>query len=308
MLRWFAGRILYAGAVLLGAATLVFLLVHGAGDPIDGLAPPGSAPEDRAALARAYGLDRPLPEQYVAFVARAARGDFGESWRQGRPALAAVLERLPATLMLAGGATLLAAMVGTGLGLIAGARPGSVVDALARGAAMLGQAMPAFWLGSLLIVAFAVQLRWLPSSGMAGPASLVLPVLTLAAFPMATTMRLVRSGVLGALGEDWVRTARAKGLGEGRVLVGHVLRNALLPVVAFTGFQAAFLLSGAAVVESVFAWPGIGLLALNAAADRDLPVIEAFVAVVAVLLVATNLAVEVASRWLDPRLRLGGAA
>ncbi len=308
MLRWFAGRILYAGAVLLGAATLVFLLVHGAGDPIDGLTPPGSAPEDRAALARAYGLDRPLPEQYVSFVTRAARGDFGESWRQGRPALVAVLERLPATLLLAGGATALAALAGTALGLAAGARPGSTLDALARGVAMLGQAMPQFWLGSLLILAFAVHLRWLPSSGFAGPASAVLPVLTLAAFPFATTMRLVRAGVVGALGEDWVRTARSKGLAEGRVLTGHVLRNALLPVLAFIGFQAAFLLSGAAVVESVFAWPGIGSLALSAAADRDLPVIEAFVAVVAVLLVATNLAVEVASCWLDPRLRPGGVA
>lgn len=308
MLRWFAGRILYAGAVLLGAATLVFLLVQAAGDPIDGLAPPGSASEDRAALARAYGLDRPLPAQYAAFVARAARGDFGESWRQGRPALAAVLERLPATLLLAGGATALAALAGTALGLAAGSRPGSAIDALARGTAMLGQAMPAFWLGSLLILAFAVHLRWLPSSGFAGPASAVLPMLTLAAFPLATTMRLVRAGVIGALGEDWVRTARAKGVSEPRVLTGHVLRNAVLPVLAFTGFQAAFLLSGAAVVESVFAWPGIGLLALTAVTDRDLPVIEAFVAVVAVLLVATNLAVEAASRWLDPRLRPGSVA
>jgi peptide/nickel transport system permease protein len=307
MARWLLGRILHAGAVLLGAATLVFLLVHAAGDPIDGLAPPGSSPADRAALARAFGLDQPLPEQYVRFVARAATGDFGESWRQGRPALVAVLERLPATLMLAGGATLVAAVAGTGLGLAAGARVGGRLDGVARAVAMLGQAVPAFWLGSLLILLFAVRLRWLPSSGFDGPASLILPVLTLAAFPLATTMRLVRAGVAGSLGADWVRTARSKGLSERRVLSGHVLRNALLPALAFTGFQAAFLLSGAAIVEAVFAWPGIGTLALGAAADRDLPVIQAFVAVVAVLLVAINLLVDAAGRWLDPRLRAGVA-
>ena len=298
MVRWLIARVALAASTLLGVATVVFVLLRLVGDPLAGLVPPGSAPEDAAALRQAYGLDRPLPEQYVAFVADAARGDFGESWRQGRPALAA-------TLALVGLATVLAVGGGLVLGVVAGANAGGWLDAGTRLVALGGQAVPAFWLGTMLILLFAVRLRWLPASGFDGPASVILPAVTLAAFPLATVARLVRSSTRQALGADYVRTARGKGLAESVLLHRHVLRNALLPTLAFAGFQAGFLLGGAAVVEAVFAYPGLGLLALNAVADRDLPVVQAFVAVVATLLVGINLLVDLTARWLDPRLRLG---
>jgi peptide/nickel transport system permease protein len=208
----------------------------------------------------------------------------------------------------------LATVVGVGLGLAAGWRAGRGVDLAARALALSGQAIPGFWLGTILIVLFAVRLHWLPSSGLDGPASLVLPAATLAAFPAAALTRLVRAGLRETRRADWLRTARAKGLPENAILFGHALRNALLPALAFVGVQAGFLLGGAVVVESVFAYPGIGLLALNAVADRDLPIVEAFVAVVALAIVAVEIVVEVAARLLDPRLRAnaslatGGAA
>ncbi|HET7092681.1 MAG TPA: ABC transporter permease [Thermomicrobiales bacterium] len=303
MVRFIVGRIGYAALVLFGVTTLVFALIHLSGDPLAGLVPPGSSPEQLARLRVAYGLDRPLPAQYVAFLGRAVRGDFGESWRQGRPALTVVLERLPATLALAAAATALATLVGVGLGVAAGWRAGGGVDLTARLLALAGQAIPGFWLGTILIVVFAVRLHWLPSSGLDGPASLVLPAATLAAFPAAALTRLVRAGLRDTRRADWLRTARGKGLPEGAVLFGHALRNALLPALAFVGVQAGYLLGGAVVIESVFAYPGIGLLALNAVADRDLPIVEAFVAVVAVAIVAVEIGVEIVARLLDPRLR-----
>ncbi len=240
------------------------------------------------------------------------RGDFGESWRQGRPALAAVLERLPATVVLAGVATALAVSVGGFLGMIAAARPGSAWDAGARTTALLGQAVPAFWLGTMLILVFAVDLRWLPSSGLPGPAGVILPALSLAAYPAATLTRLLRASMIETLGADYIRTARAKGLSRRRILIGHALRNAALPALAFTGLQAGFLLGGAVIVEGVFAYPGIGGLALDAVATRDIPLVEAFVWIVAVLILVVNTLTGVIAAWLDPRLReptlaLGGA-
>ncbi|HEU5432430.1 MAG TPA: ABC transporter permease [Thermomicrobiales bacterium] len=303
MVRFIVGRIAYAALVLFGVTTLVFALIHLSGDPLAGLVPPGSSPAQLARLRVAYGLDRPLPAQYVAFLGRAIHGDFGESWRQGRPALTVVLERLPATLALAASATALASVVGVGLGVAAGWRASAATDLAARSLALAGQAIPGFWLGTILIVIFAVRLQWLPSSGLEGPASLVLPAATLAAFPAAALTRLVRAGLRETRRADWLRTARAKGLPEEAVLFGHALRNAMLPALAFVGVQAGYLLGGAVVVESVFAYPGVGLLALNAVADRDLPIVEAFVAVVAVAIVAVEILVEVAARLLDPRLR-----
>jgi ABC-type dipeptide/oligopeptide/nickel transport system permease component len=303
MLRFILRRIGYAALVLFGVTTLVFVLIHLSGDPLAGLVPPGSSPEQLARLRVAYGLDRPLPAPYVAFLGRALHGDFGESWRQGRPALAVVLERLPATLALAATATALASIVGIGLGVAAGWRPGGAIDLIARVVALGGQAIPGFWLGTILIATFAARLHWLPSSGLDGPASLVLPAVALAAFPTAALTRLVRAGLRDTRRADWLRTARAKGLPDGVVLRRHALRNALLPALAFVGVQAGFLLGGAVVIESVFAYPGIGLLALNAVADRDLPIVEAFVAVVAVAIVVVEIGVEIAARLLDPRLR-----
>jgi peptide/nickel transport system permease protein len=306
-------RLLHVLAVLFGVVSVTFVLLHLAGDPLAGLVPPGASPEVEDQIRRAYGLDRPVPVQYVDFVGAAMRGEFGDSWRQGRPAMAAVLERLPATVVLAAASIVLAVGTGCLLGVSAAARPGSGWDALARLAALLGQAVPAFWLGTLLILVFAVDLRWLPSSGLPGASGVVLPALALAAYPAATLTRLLRASMLEVLGTDYIRTARAKGLPWGRILIAHGLRNAALPALVYTGVQAGFLLGGAVIVEGVFAYPGIGSLALDAVAARDIPVVAAFVWVAAVLILLVNTATGAMAALLDPRLRedaalFGGAA
>ncbi len=306
MIRFIASRLSYAVLVLLGVMTLIFGLVHLAGDPLAGLLPPGSSPTQQAAIRHHYGLDRSLATQFGTFIARALRGDFGESWRQNRPALAAVLDRLPATLALTAAAIAIALAVGLSLGIVAGTPAGRTAAPLTEAFLVLGQALPGFWLGTMLILLFAVRLGWLPASGAEGPGSLVLPALTLAAYPAATIARLVRGSLAETLRDDYVRTARGKGLSDRVVLTRHALRHALLPVLAFAGVQVAFLLGGAVVVEGVFAYPGIGWLALGAVADRDLPLIEAFTVVIAILVLLVNVVVETLARWLDPRLRDDG--
>jgi len=306
MVGFLVNRLLHAVAVLFGVVSVTFALLHLAGDPLRGLIPPGATPEVESQVRTAYGLDRPLPEQYLDFVGGAMRGDFGDSWRQGRPALEAVLERLPATLWLTAAATILAVAVGVLLGVSAAARPGSAWDIVARSMALLGQAVPAFWLGTMLILLFAVGLQWLPSSGLEGPGGIILPALSLAAYPAATLTRLLRGSVIEMLGADYIRTARAKGLSRSRILIGHALRNAALPALAFTGLQVGFLLGGAVIVEGVFAYPGIGGLALDAVAARDIPLVEAFVWVVAVMILVANLLTDTLAMLLDPRLREDG--
>jgi peptide/nickel transport system permease protein len=308
MLGFLINRLLHAVAVLFGVVSVTFALLHLAGDPLAGLIPPGATPEVESQIRAAYGLDRPLPEQYLDFVGRAMHGDFGDSWRQGRSALDAVLERLPATLWLTAVATTLAVAVGAFLGVISAARPGSSWDILARSTALLGQAVPAFWLGTMLILLFAVALHWLPSSGLEGPGGVILPALSLAAYPAATLTRLLRASMIETLGADYIRTARAKGLSRSRILIGHALRNAALPALAFTGLQVGFLLGGAVIVEGVFAYPGIGGLALDAVAARDIPLVEAFVWVVAVMILLVNILTGALATLLDPQQREGGIA
>jgi len=306
MAGFLINRLLHAVAVLFGVVSVTFILLHLAGDPLAGLIPPGASPEVENQIRSAYGLDRPVPEQYVDFVGRAMRGDFGDSWRQGRPALGAVLERLPATLSLTAVASALAVTIGCVLGVIAAARPGSTWDIGARLTALLGQAVPAFWLGTLLILFFGVDLQWLPSSGLEGPGGVILPAIALAAYPAATLTRLLRASMIETLGADYIRTARAKGLSRSRILVGHAVRNAALPALAFTGLQVGFLLGGAVIVEGVFAYPGIGGLALDAVASRDIPLVEAFVWVVAVMILVVNILTGAITVLVDPRLREDG--
>ena len=306
--RFLAQRLGHAIAVMLGVASLVFVLLHLSGDPLDGLVPPGSSPEQEEVLRQRYGLDSSLAEQYLRFLGRAVTGDFGESWAERRPALDAVLERLPTTLSLAGLALGLALAVGIPLGIAAGARPGGFIDLLATGFALLGQAVPGFWLGTILIIVFAVRLRWLPSSGSDGIESLLLPAVTLAAYPAATITRLLRASLIETLRRDFIRTAEGKGLSPGAVVRRHALKNAALPTLAFVGLQAGFLLGGAVVVEAVFAYPGVGRLAIEAANDRDIPLVQAFVVVLAALIVGINLVVDVLAQWFDPRIRVSGQA
>lgn len=305
MLRFLAFRLIYALAVMVGVASLVFGLLHLSGDPLSGLVPPGSSPEQEEVLRRRYGLDASIAEQYLRFLGRAVTGDFGESWAERRPAMSAVMDRLPATISLAGLALALSLAIGVPLGMAAGARPGGLIDLLATGFALLGQAIPGFWLGTLLIVGFAVHLRWLPSSGGEGFKSLILPAITLAAYPAATIARLLRASLIEILRRDFIRTAESKGLSRGAVVRRHALKNAALPTLAFVGLQAGFLLGGAVVVEAVFAYPGVGRLAIEAANDRDIPLVQAFVVVLAGLIVGVNLVVDLLARWFDPRIRFG---
>lgn len=306
MIVFLVSRLIHAATVLIGVVTVTFVLIHAAGDPLAGLIPPGASPEVESDIRRAYGLDRPLFEQYLDFLAGALRGNFGESWRQERPAMEAVTERLPVTLTLSVSSIALAILAGGALGIIAAANPGSPWDVAARSSALLGQAIPAFWLGTLLILVFAVELKWLPSSGAEGFAGLVLPILTLAAYPASLLTRLLRASMMETLAGEYVRTARAKGLREKQIVIGHALRNAALPALAFSGVQIGFLFGGAVIVEGVFALPGIGSLALESVQTRDLPVVQAFVWTVAVMILAVNLLIAAIAQLLDPRLRDSG--
>lgn len=216
----------------------------------------------------------------------------------------AVLERLPATLELAATSILLALAIGIPLGIAAGDKPGGIRDLVTSSVALFGQVMPGFFLGTILILMFAVRLKWLPSSGGNGWQSLVLPSIALAAYPTAIVARLLRASLVETLGADFIRTAHGKGLNRRAVLLGHALRNAALPTLAYVGLQVGFLIGGAVIVEGVFAYPGIGQLALNAVSDRDLPVVQATALVVAAMIVVVNLLVDLAARFIDPRIRL----
>jgi len=288
--------------VLLAVVTVTFSLIHLSGDPIDALAPPGASPTDRANLAARYGLDTSIPQQYVTFMRHALTGDFGDSWRQARPALDAVMERLPATLALLGAALAIAIVAGVALGVVSVLFPNRLANGLVNLVALAGQAIPAFWLGTVLILVVAVRWRLLPTSGQDGAGSLVLPAVTLALHPLALITRLLRASLRETLGRDFIRTARSKGLREHRIILGHAARNSLLPVLSYLGLQASFLIGGSVVVESVFAWPGLGSLTYDAAASRDLPIIQASVTAIAVLIVLIHLGVDVVARLVDPRL------
>lgn len=303
MIALIVRRFAYCFGLLLVVPTAVFLLLRLGGDPVAGFTPPGTPPEQQQVIRERFGLDRPLPAQYVTYLSRAVRGDFGESWRARRPAMDAVLERLPATLRLSGAALALALAIGAPLGLLAGSRPGGAVDLAASSVALLGQAVPGFILGTGLILIFAVRLQWLPSSGGDGWRSLILPALALAAYPAAIFARLLRGSLHETLHADYVRTARGKGLTERGILFGHSLRNAILPALAYIGIQAGFLIGGAVVIEGVFAYPGVGQLALGAVSDRDLPVVQAVVVIVAALIIVVNFVVDLVAHMVDPRLR-----
>jgi peptide/nickel transport system permease protein len=299
-----AQRLVHGLGVLLGVSVLVFALTWLTGDPINVLVPRNTPPEEVARMRHDLGLDRPLPMQYLDFLQRAVRGDFGQSLRHRAPALPLVVERLPATLALLASAMLVTLVVGLPLGMLGAAFHGQPPDLLARGVSLLGQSIAAPWLGLLLILVFAVQLRWLPSSGLDRPAGIALPALVAGAYPAAALARLTRAGLLEVMAADYVRAARGKGLPERLVLWRHALKNAALPVVTFVGLQVAFLFSNSVIAEAIFAYPGMGRLAVDAIGARDLPLIQAFVVLAAIVVVLVNLLVDVLYAWLDPRVRL----
>jgi peptide/nickel transport system permease protein len=297
-------RLVGALGVVLGVALLTSLLIHLVpGDPVELMLGESATAGDRAALRASLGLDRPVHEQLLSRFGQLARLDLGASLYSRRPVGALIAERLPATVELAIAALVIAALAALPLGIVAARRRGSLADSSAMGLALLGLSVPSFWLGPLLILLFSVVLGWTPVSGREGLASLVLPALTLGIGIAAVLARMLRSSLLETLSEDYVRTARAKGLTEAAVIRRHALRNAALPVVTVFGMQAGALLAGAVITETVFAWPGIGSLLVEAIQRRDFPVVQGCVLLISTTYVAVNALTDVAYAWLDPRVR-----
>lgn len=289
--------------VIVGVSVVVFLLIHLApGDPALLMLREGASQQEVDQLRGQLGLDRPWLEQYGLFVWRAAHGDLGTSFHYERPAIQIVLEFLPETLYLSFAALLLALAVSLPLGVLSALRRNSPWDFLGMSFAVLGQAMPPFWLGIMLIFLFAVRLRWFPTSGSGGIAHTILPAVTLSAYLMALLTRLVRSGLLEVMDQDYVRTARSKGLATQTVVGKHALRNTLIPLVTVIGLQLGALIAGAIVVETVFSWPGVGRLLIQSINARDYPVIQSAVLVISVFVVVVNLVVDVLYAFIDPRI------
>jgi peptide/nickel transport system permease protein len=303
MRRYLLARLAQTVLVVFLSLTAVFGMVRLTGDPVLLFMPMDIQAKDVNEFRQRLGFNDPLAVQYARFLGGALRGDFGESLRYRRDALGLVLERLPATLLLAGTAMALTLAIAVPLGVVAAVRRDSAFDHVSTIATVLGQAIPGFWLGLMLIYVFAVQLRWLPTGGMGGLAHLVMPAVVLAAFYAARVARLTRSAVLDTLNEDYVLTARAKGLAETRVIGKHTLRNSAIPIVTLAGLEAGQLLGGAVVTETIFAWPGLGRLTVQALLNRDFPVVMAAVSFTSIVYTLMNLLVDLAYGWLDPRVR-----
>jgi peptide/nickel transport system permease protein len=305
MIRYLAWKALHAVLVLAGVSVVVFLLLHLIpGDPATTLLSEHATPEAVRSLRTQLGLDQPLAIQYVKYVWSCLRGDLGTSIRFGMPNLKLVLQYLPATIELALAALVVTVVVALPTAVWSALRQGSAVDYLLRIGALLGQSVPGFWLGIILIIVFAVQARLLPTSGRGTLLHLVLPSLTLAAYFVALLARVTRSVLLEILDEEYIRTARAKGLGRGAVLLRHALANALIPIATLLGLQVGTLLGGAVITEAVFAWPGIGTLAIQAIFNRDYPLVQAIVLISAVVFVVINYCLDALYCVLDPRIRL----
>ena len=303
MARQVLRRALRAAAALLLVTAVVFTLLHLSGDPAYVLLAPEATPEQRAMFRAQYGLDQPLPLQYARYLARVVQGDFGQSLSFQAPALSVALERLPATLELTLAAMILAVGVSIPAAVLAARWRGTLFDRLMMGITLVGQSVPTFWLGMMMIMVVAVHFRLLPASGRGGWAHLVMPAVALALWLMALLARVTRSEVLEALEQDYVRTARAKGLTERAIAGRHALKNALLPIVTVLGLQFGGLLGGAVMTETVFAWPGVGTLMVQGILARDFPLVQGCVLVIALGFVLVNLAVDVLYAVLDPRIR-----
>ncbi|HET9001693.1 MAG TPA: ABC transporter permease [bacterium] len=305
MTRYLVARVLQAVIAVFFALTAVFFLVRITGDPVILFLPLDVQPKDISEFRHLLGFDRPVWVQYGAFLGRALHGDFGASLRYRAPALPLVLQRFPATAQLAAVSLALVAAGAVPIGVVSASRRGSMADTVGIAVTALGQAVPGFWLGLMLMWIFGVWLRWFPVSGYGNWTHFVLPAFTLAAFYAAQIARVTRSAVLDALGQDYVRTARAKGLSEPNVLARHVLKNAAIPVVTVFGLNAGQLLGGAVVTETIFAWPGLGGYILNALLGRDFPVVMVGVLFTSLIYVTMNFLVDLSYLWLNPQVRFG---
>jgi len=303
MRNYFIKRFLEMCGALLVMSLLVFLLGRALGDPVALLLSDFATEADRQALIEDLGLDRPLSIQYLTFLQHAVQGDLGNSVTGDRqPVMKLILQRLPASMLLAGMALSISFLLGIPMGVAAAVRRNTWVDYSVRTLALLGQSVPVFWLGIVLIFLFSVQLRWLPTSGFGELRHAVLPALTMSLFTVAAVARLTRVGMIDALDSEYVRLARMKGLSERRVIWKHALSNSLVPVLTYMGAFFATMITGAVVIETVFGWPGIGRLAYEAILERDFPLMQAVVLVMTALFMLANFAVDVAHAWIDPRV------
>jgi len=297
-------RLLQSLVVLFGVSCVVFFILYLTGDPALVLLPPDASAEDVIRFREVMGFNDPFIVQYGRFLGGAIRGDFGQSIRHGEPAFDLVLERMPATFELAGAGLLIALCLAIPAGIISAVRRNTVADYVATVIALLGQSMPTFWLGIMLILVFSVQFNLLPSSGRGGIQHLVLPAVTLGLFTTARITRLTRSGMLEVLNQDYIRTARAKGVSNQPVVWKHALKNAAIPIVTIVGIELGTLLGGSVITETIFAWPGVGRLSVQAIYNRDYPVVQAAVFLLATTFVLVNLLVDFIYTYLDPRIRL----
>jgi ABC-type dipeptide/oligopeptide/nickel transport system permease component len=303
---YIARRLIFSVFVLWGALTVVFLAVRAVpGDPAQMMLGTDATAADVEALREKLGLNRPLVVQYASYMLQTLRLDLGESLRMAQPVVGLVAERLPATGKLALTAILIAVLISFPLGIVAAIRPGGLLDGVVSVVSLLGQSVPGFWLGIMFILIFARSLRLLPSAGDATWAHLVLPSVTVALPLVGVLTRLVRSGLLDVLDEDYIRTARAKGLTPHMVMWRHAIRNMLIPVVTVVGLQVGHLLGGAVIIETVFAWPGVGLLLVDAITNRDYPLVQAAILFITAIFVTINFLVDLSYGALDPRIRLG---
>jgi peptide/nickel transport system permease protein len=304
MQRYIAKRALHSLLAIWVMSLVVFTLARITGNPLDMMLPMEATQEDYERVSRYWGLDKSLPTQYVIFLGKALQGDFGTSWKwPGYSAMALVRERLPATLQLAGFALGISVLIALPIGVLSAVMKGTAWDSAAKIIALLGQSLPAFWLGIVLMWIFAVTLGWLPTSGRGGIEHMILPAITLGWFQVAAIMRLVRSSMLEVLDSEFVKLTRIKGLSEWKVVWKHCLRNAAIAPLTFFAIIAGVLMTGAVVTESVFSWPGTGLLVVDAVRARDFQVVQAVVIVFAGIFILTNLVVDILYAYLDPRIR-----
>lgn len=304
MIKYLVTKAGEACVAILGVMTLVFFVTRLLGDPVTLMLPVGASLAQIDELRGVLGLDLPLWQQYLSFIGNALQGDFGHSFTFNRPAMEVVLERLPATAELASTSLVIGTALGVTIGTIAAVYRGTIVEVIALFLVLLGQATPVFWLGIMMILFFAVEMGWLPTGGYGTWQHMMLPALTVAVFISASIARLLRSSILDIIREDYIRTARAKGLRPRTVLTWHVMRNALIPVVTMLGILVGELLGGAVVTETVFAWPGVGRLIYQAIQQNDFPLIQASVAFIAFVFITANFVVDLLCAVLDPRIKL----
>jgi peptide/nickel transport system permease protein len=303
--RYILRRVFQSVLALLAISMLVFCMSRMTGDPVMLMLPDDATPTDIAQLRHALGLDRPLPVQYWVFLSRAVQGDFGRSIKGQMPVVDMLKERLPNSVKLGVVALGIAVLLAFPLGVVAAVYKGSALDTMANMVAVLGQSLPQFWVGIVLIQIFAVHLRWLPVAGVGSAWHYVLPAFTLGWFVVAGMMRLLRSSMLDILGSEFVKLARIKGMPEGMVVWKHALRNAMIPVLTFGAIYLAALVTGAILVETVFAWPGVGQLIYQGIVFRDFPVVQAVVLLTAGIVIVVNLLVDILYAYLDPRIHYG---